>query len=133
MVDTPNEYDNKPNRTRRAIYVFGFSIGFAVAAFYVTMNSESEIAQTFVKGAIGLIELIAISYLVTTTVDRSEILSKLGTSMRREDQNGRQYGSNNYNNNNQFSSNYNNNNQLSQNFNRQPYNEDMSDRDGAMG
>ena len=94
MVATPTEYENKPNRTRRAIYVFGFSIAFAVAAFYITMTSESALAETFVKGALGLIELIAISYLVTSTVDRSEILSKLGSSMRREDSN-KQYSSNN--------------------------------------
>jgi hypothetical protein len=94
MDVTPIESENKPNRTRRAIYVFGFSIAFAVMAFYITLTSDSALAETFVKGALGLIELIAISYLVTTTIDRSEILSKLGSSMRRESSSDKRYSSN---------------------------------------
>jgi len=80
MATTPKEF-NKPNRTRRAVYVFGGTLVFAAMAFYVTLFGSGDIAEAFVKGCMGVIQWIVLLYLSTTTIDRSEILSNLGKNM----------------------------------------------------
>ncbi len=66
------------NRTRRAIFVFGYTAIFgAIAAAITLMGLEGPVAESAVTGFIGLIWVMIVSYLTTTTVDRSDILSKL--------------------------------------------------------
>ena len=72
----------KPNRLRRACFVFGGALLFSSMAFYSLLFTEGSATEIFIKGCLGIVEIIVIMYLGTTTVDRSEILSKIGDSMR---------------------------------------------------
>lgn len=71
------------NRTRRAIFVFGSTLLFAaIPSSILYFGLEGPIAEKATDGFIGLIEMIIIGYLFTTTVDRSEILTNVGVAMR---------------------------------------------------
>lgn len=96
MDTTPNENNrikppsgpvcesNKPNRKRRSIFVFGGTLLFTALAAYATftLDPDNVIAKIFIQGCLGIVELIVISYLFTTTVDRSEVLTNIGRGVR---------------------------------------------------
>jgi hypothetical protein len=69
---------DSPNRTRRAIFVFGGTILFTGLAAFTTLTMEGRLPELFVQGSLGIVELIVISYLFTTTIDRSEVLTRIG-------------------------------------------------------
>lgn len=73
---------NKPNRTRRAIYVFGGTLVFLGSAIYGAMNFDGAIGLAFVQGCFQLLMLIAVSYLFTTSIDRSEVLTHIGLGFK---------------------------------------------------
>jgi hypothetical protein len=85
MATTPNasEARDSPSRTRRGIFVFGGTIMFALLAALATWLRDGEVAKVFVQGCLGIIELMVISYLFTTTLDRSEVLKNIGLGVRR--------------------------------------------------
>lgn len=77
------EYGKAEGRTRRAIFVFGFTFLFAVGAASITLlGFTGNVAERAVEGFLGLIELMIIFYLSTTTIDRSEVLTNVGKGFR---------------------------------------------------
>lgn len=83
MTDkTPQE---PVNRERRALFVFGYTAVFsAIAATITFMGLEGPTAEASVTGFIGLVWIMVVSYLTTTTVDRSEILTKFGSNFQKQ-------------------------------------------------
>lgn len=74
------------NRERRALFVFGYTAIFSgIAAAITLMGLQGPTAEAAVTGFIGLIWVMIVSYLTTTTVDRSEILTKLGAGFNKND------------------------------------------------
>ena len=70
---------NGVSRTRRSVYVFGFSISFTLIIVMVNfLGYSGGVAEKTVDGMVGLIQMIAVSYLFTSSVDRSDILAKIG-------------------------------------------------------
>lgn len=70
-------------RTRRTQYVFGSTALFvSIIALINYFGNSGPIAERTVDGAYGIIELLVIGFLFTTTVDRSEILSNIGKGVR---------------------------------------------------
>lgn len=70
-------------RTRRTQYVFGSTALFVtIIAAINYFGNVGPIAERTVDGAYGIIELLVIGFLFTTTVDRSEILSNIGKGVR---------------------------------------------------
>ena len=68
---------------RRAIYVFGFTIIFAlIAAGIVFLGLDTTAARTAVDGFIYLISLMIIFFLSTETIDRSKVLHNVGEGFR---------------------------------------------------
>jgi hypothetical protein len=70
-------------RTRRTQYVFGSTalfVSIIVAVNY--FGNIGPIAERTVDGAYGIIELLVIGFLFSTTVDRSEILHNIGRGVR---------------------------------------------------
>lgn len=77
------EYGKAEGRTRRAIFVFGFTLLFGVVAACITLlGITGPVAERAVGGFIGLIELMIIFYLSTATIDRSEVLTNVGKGFR---------------------------------------------------
>lgn len=77
------EYGSAEGRSRRAVFVFGFTLLFACAAAAITLlGFEGNVAERAVEGFLGLIELMIIFYLSTTTIDRSEVLTNVGKGFR---------------------------------------------------
>ena len=80
----PHEGVNqKRAATRRTIFVF---INTALFVTLITalnyFGVEGPIAERTVDGSFGIIELLVIGFLFTTTVDRSEILHNIGRGVR---------------------------------------------------
>lgn len=77
------KHKDPTNRTRRAIYVFGSTILFtAIPVSILYLGLDGPIAERATDGFIGLIELIILGYLFTSSVDRSEVLTNAGIAMR---------------------------------------------------
>ncbi len=78
-----DEYGKAEGRTRRAVYVFGFTLLFACAAALITLlGYNGAVAEKAVQGFLDLIQLMIIFYLSTTTIDRSEVLTNVGKGFR---------------------------------------------------
>ncbi|MBB5277796.1 hypothetical protein HNR26_003885 [Rhizobium rosettiformans] len=70
-------------RTRRTQYVFGSTALFiAIICAVNYFGNTGPIAERTVDGAYGIIELLVIGFLFSTTVDRSEILHNIGRGVR---------------------------------------------------
>jgi len=70
-------------RTRRTQFVFGSTALFvAIIGFINWTGSQGPVAERTVDGSFGIIELLVIGFLFTTTVDRSEILHNIGRGVR---------------------------------------------------
>jgi len=79
MDDTSTQETAPVNRTRRAIYVFGVSLWcLAVPTAVVFLKIDSPLAELVVKSMLGIVTAVAVTYLGTSTIDRSNILGKLG-------------------------------------------------------
>lgn len=70
-------------RMRRTQYVFGSTALFVMIICAVNvLGNVGPIPEKTVEGAYGIIELLVIGFLFTTTVDRSEILHNIGRGVR---------------------------------------------------
>ncbi|MDX0267599.1 hypothetical protein GOC13_07115 [Sinorhizobium meliloti] len=73
----------RKTRTRRTQYVYGSTALFvAIIATINYFGNIGPVAERTVEGAYGIIELLVIGFLFTTTVDRSEILSNIGKGVK---------------------------------------------------
>lgn len=80
-------------RTRRTQYVFGSTALFVAIIIAVNwFGTVGPIAEKTVDGAYGIIELLVMGFLFSTTVDRSEILHNIGRGVRDYGARGRRTG-----------------------------------------
>lgn len=56
---------------------------FSSMAFFALLFTDKSTSEIFIRGCLGIVELLVIMYIGTTTVDRSEILANLGKSMQK--------------------------------------------------
>lgn len=70
--------DNRPNRTRRAIYVFGLTASLLLSSIYFTaFPTTSGIANNYVDQAFGVIQIVVLSYLASSSIDNADLLTKV--------------------------------------------------------
>ncbi|MEQ8307992.1 MAG: hypothetical protein RIA09_15655 [Hoeflea sp.] len=69
--------------TRRTVFVFTNTALFtSLIAIMNYFGAEGPIAERTVDGSFGIIELLVIGFLFTTTMDRSQILDNIGKGFR---------------------------------------------------
>ena len=67
-----------PNRTRRAIFVFGtWMLCWAIAAYLSIMKTEGKIAELVVDGCTSYMIVIAITYITSHSIDRSHVITRV--------------------------------------------------------
>lgn len=73
-----------PSRKRRAVFVFG-SGGLALTSMAAApyMGGDSILAAKLIDGGYSYLSTLAVIYLSTTSIDRSDILNKVGDMFNR--------------------------------------------------
>ena len=82
-LDADDDSRRAENRVLRNLYVFGVTLVCLIGAITITaLGFDGTVAERTVEGLLGLVELTIIFFLSTATIDRSEVLTNLGKSVR---------------------------------------------------
>lgn len=73
----------EPSRVRRAVFVFGSALASYSGAMALSFLGTGKIAELVADGLITYMIAIGVTYIAGHSIDRSELLSKLGESFTR--------------------------------------------------